>query len=669
MPVAASPLPPGLRRLARAWQVAALGGLAAFVLHTLLHSGFGSDDLFSRWLYNGLILLGLVACATRAARVQAERAAWTALSVGVGLWAVGELLYDFAYSGTPPFPSAADGFYLAFYPACYVALLLLVRARLSEFGRSLWIDGAMASLACAALGAAVLFEEVLRSTDGSTAVIVTNLSYPLGDTLLLSAVVGVFVLTGWRPGRSWVLIGAGLAASAVADGIFLFQSAAGTYTEGTTLDALWPASVLLLGAAAWQTPRRAAVALEGRPMLATPLVCGLIGLGIFAYDHFHRLNTLAAGLAAATIVAVIVRTGMTFRESTRALEVTRGHAATDALTELGNRRRLIADLSRVLERADASDPLLLVIYDLDGFKLYNDTFGHPAGDVLLARLAARLAEAVGPVGSCYRLGGDEFCALADVQAGEAEEFLHTTASALSDQGEAFVVTSSFGAVFIPEEATAPRDALRLADQRLYAQKRARAGRGSPHELLLQALYERQPALRQHVDGVVEWAGAVGRALGLRDEDLDELKLVARLHDVGKIALPDAVLQKPGPLEVSEWAFVTEHTLIGERILAAFPSWQNVAKIVRSTHERWDGAGYPEGLAGTEIPLAARIVAVCDAFSAMTSPRPYSASANREAALGELRRCAGAQFDPQVVAVFCREVESAPTRAQGAEAAA
>ena len=161
------------------------------------------------------------------------------------------------------------------------------------------------------------------------------------------------------------------------------------------------------------------------------------------------------------------------------------------------------------ERGDASDPLLLVIYDLDGFKLYNDTFGHPAGDVLLARLAARLGEVVAPVGSCYRLGGDEFCALADVQAGEAEEFLHTTATALSDQGEGFVVTSSFGAVFVPEEATAPRDALRLADQRLYAQKRARAGRGSPHGLVLQVLYEREPALRQHVDGVVEWAGAVG----------------------------------------------------------------------------------------------------------------------------------------------------------------
>ena len=158
----------------------------------------------------------------------------------------------------------------------------------------------------------------------------------------------------------------------------------------------------------------------------------------------------------------------------------------------------------------------------------------------------------------------------------------------------------------------------------------------------------------------------GRALGMPDEDLGELKLVARLHDVGKIALPDTVLQKPGPLEVSEWAFVSEHTLVGERILAAFPAWQNVAKIVRSTHERWDGAGYPDGLAGAEIPLAARIVAVCDAFSAMTSPRPYRAPATHDAALEELRRCAGTQFDSDVVAVFCREIEHATSRPAEAE---
>ena len=663
----AAPGPLGLRRLARAWWIAALAGLAAFAAHTLLGAGLGFEDFFNRWLYNALILLALAACVLRTVRVRAERGAWLALTIGVGSWAIAELLFDFAYHGSPPYPSIADAFFLAFYPACYVALLLLVRARLSEFSRNVWFDGAMAAIASSALGAAVLFEVVLHNTEGSTGVIVTNLAYPLGDILLISAVIGIFSLTGWKPDRTWGLIGAGLAATAVADGIFLFQTATNSYAEGTILDALWPASMLLLSAAAWQVPSRAKVELEGRPLLATPLVCGLIGLGILAYDHFRPVNVLAASLAGATIIAVIVRTGMTFRQNTRILGLMWDQAVTDALTGLGNRRRLVADLELALADGAASEPRLLAIFDLDGFKLYNDTFGHPAGDALLTRLAVNLAAVVQPAGSCYRLGGDEFCVLSKVSRSEAELLLASAATGLSEGGEGFLVTSSFGAVSIPEEAAGSSDALRLADQRMYVQKHTR-GRGSTHEVLLQALYEREPSLRRHVQSVAQAAAAVGAKLGLDGEALEELRLAARLHDVGKLAIPDTVLRKPGPLDVEEWAFVKEHTVIGERILAAAPPWGRIASIVRATHERWDGVGYPDGLAGAEIPVAARIIAVCDAFSAMTSRRPYRIQVTRDAALEELRRCAGAQFDPEVVAVFCREAEHASSK-WSAEAAA
>jgi diguanylate cyclase (GGDEF)-like protein len=633
-------------------------GLGVFTAQTLFGSPFGLDDLLSRWLYNALILLGLAACVLRAVRVRVERGAWIALSIALGAWAVGELLFDFAYSGSPPYSSAADVFYLAFFPACYVALLLLLRARLSEFSRSLWLDGAMAALASSAIGASVLFEAVLRTTDGSTGVIVTNLAYPLGDILLLSAVIGIFALTGWRPDHTWVLIGAGLAASAIADAVFLFQTAAGSYSEGTVLDAMWPASILLLSAVAWQRPQRVKGTLEGHPLLATPIACGLVGLGIFMYDHFHPLNLLATSLAGGTILMVMVRTWMTFHENTTVLELMREQAATDSLTGLGNRRRLVADLDRALADRTDAEPRLLAIFDLDGFKLYNDTFGHPAGDVLLSRLAANLDAVVGPAGSCYRLGGDEFCVLASVSGEEAGAFLDATCRALGDEGEGFTVTSSFGAVFLPEEAAAPSDALHVADQRLYAQKRERAERVNPHEMLLRALYEREPGLHVHVQSVAEMACAVGVALDLAGEDLQELKLAARLHDVGKLAIPDAVLQKPGPLNVDEWAFIKEHTVIGERILGASPGWKGVARIVRATHERWDGGGYPDGMAGAEIPLASRIIAVCDAFSAMTSPRPYRAPVSHDRALAELCECAGTQFDPHVVAAFCGEADLA-----------
>jgi HD-GYP domain-containing protein (c-di-GMP phosphodiesterase class II) len=277
---------------------------------------------------------------------------------------------------------------------------------------------------------------------------------------------------------------------------------------------------------------------------------------------------------------------------------------------------------------------------------------------LLARLAGALARVVAPYGGCYRLGGDEFCVLADVAPEEEEACLEQTVIALSESGVGFEVTSSFGAVHLPQEASNWTEALRVADQRLYAQKRERSGRRDPHEMLLQALFERSPGLRDHVGEVVHRAVSIGEAFGLPQEQLEELRLAARLHDVGKLAVPDDVLQKPGPLYPEEWAFIREHTVIGERILAASPGWLGVAAIVRATHERWDGTGYPDGLAGDAIPLASRIIAVCDAFSAMTSPRPYRLPIARDQALEELHAHAATQFDPDVVAAFAVIVERA-----------
>jgi HD-GYP domain-containing protein (c-di-GMP phosphodiesterase class II) len=145
---------------------------------------------------------------------------------------------------------------------------------------------------------------------------------------------------------------------------------------------------------------------------------------------------------------------------------------------------------------------------------------------------------------------------------------------------------------------------------------------------------------------------------MQPEQLDEVTRAAELHDIGKVAIPDTILAKPGPLDATEWSFVRQHTIIGERILLAAPALRPVARLVRSSHERWDGAGYPDGLAGEEIPLGARIVAVCDAFEAMTSDQPYRNRLDVSAAVAELRRCAGTQFDPQVVDVFTRVLEHA-----------
>jgi two-component system cell cycle response regulator len=175
------------------------------------------------------------------------------------------------------------------------------------------------------------------------------------------------------------------------------------------------------------------------------------------------------------------------------------------------------------------------------------------------------------------------------------------------------------------------------------------------------LAERHPDLEGHLDGVSRHAVAVGQRLGLDDEALDQLRLAAELHDVGKVAIPDAIIHKAGPLDESEWAFMRRHTLIGERIVAAAPALGPVATLVRASHERWDGTGYPDATPGADIPLGARIIAVCDAYDAMVSDRPYRRGRSAAAAMDELRRCAGTQFDPAVVEAFVAELVAQPLR--------
>jgi two-component system, cell cycle response regulator len=634
----------------------AILGLLGFVLRAAGAVSANPHGLFDTWTYNGLLVLAALGCLARAAAVRHERGAWLLMGLAIAAWTVGDLHYTFYLSGLdePPFPSIGDAFYLAFYPASFAALLLLLRSRLAGHMHTLALDGATASLAAAAASAGVLLELVQGQTGGSPAAIVTNLAYPLGDVLLLALVVGVFALTGWRPGAAWTLIGAGIIAATIADGVYLVQVAAGTYVEGGVYDAFWPAAMLLLALAAWgpAAPLGRPMSLEGRRVLLTPVVCALIGVGVQIYDHFDRTSLFALCLSVATILAVVVRLDLTFSEKRRLTERLRDQASTDPVTGIGNRRKLMDDLDELLQHLGGGQALFM-IFDLDGFKRYNDTFGHPAGDALLSRLARRLAAAVVPHGSVYRLGGDEFCLLAELPESAASALVDAAASALCDRGDGFEVTSSFGAVFLPGEATRASDALRLADQRLYAEKARRASeRGQPQDVLLRVLFERQPELHEHVRRVARQAEAAGRLLGLAGTELEEVKLAAELHDIGKLAIPDELLMKAAPLDEDEWAFVRRHTLIGQRILMASPALVSVGRIVRSTHERWDGAGYPDALSGKEIPLAARIIHACDAYVAMTDTRPYTNGMTADRARSELRRCAGAQFDPGVVEAIC-----------------
>jgi diguanylate cyclase (GGDEF)-like protein len=339
----------------------------------------------------------------------------------------------------------------------------------------------------------------------------------------------------------------------------------------------------------------------------------------------------------------------------------REQALTDALTGLGNRRKLAGDVKDGLGGAAASKPLVLILFDLDGFKSYNDTFGHGAGDAMLTRLGGKLATSVARHGAAYRLGGDEFCVLAAVEPGELYAVVSAAAAALTEQGEDFAVQASYGAVLLPHEASTLDYALQLADERMYSRKRGRPSSAGDQarDVLLRIMHAKQPTLDGHASDVAQLCIRVGQRMQMSAEELDELARAAELHDIGKVGVPDAILDKPAALDEVEWEFIRQHTVLGERILSAAPALRPVAVIVRSSHERWDGGGYPDGLAGSQIPLGARIVAACDAYDAITTDRIYRKGRDHEAACRELREQAGAQFDPDVVEALLADLRESP----------
>jgi diguanylate cyclase (GGDEF)-like protein len=411
------------------------------------------------------------------------------------------------------------------------------------------------------------------------------------------------------------------------------------------------------------------------PTLASEVVTGLVTVAVtFLYAKAGLPALLLAGIA---IVGFqhLVKELLISRQRALALEE-RTHqlhaqALTDELTGLGNRRRLVEELEARTSDATAERPLLLAVFDLDGFKQYNDAFGHPEGDLLLRRLGGRLRDAIGEAGEAYRPGGDEFCFLADAGWDRARALVAAGAEALTEHGGGFEVHSSSGHVVLPEETADAAEALRLADQRMYARKESRpaSAKRQARDLLLSVLAEQQPDLHEHLSDVGMLAVGIARELGMTDAEVDDVARAAELHDVGKIAIPAAILRKPGPLNDEEWRYMRRHTLIGERMLRAAPALRGVARLVRSSHERWDGDGYPDRLLGAQIPLGSRIITVCDAYDAMLARRPYNRQRGEAAAVQELVDCAGAHFDPEVVRAFlhCRS-DAADAHAEIARAA-
>jgi len=370
-------------------------------------------------------------------------------------------------------------------------------------------------------------------------------------------------------------------------------------------------------------------------------------------------------------------------------------ALTDPLTGLGNHRHFHERLERELSQANERGlPLTLCLVDVDDFKRINDRFGHPAGDRVLSQIAARLRQ----TGEAFRLGGDEFALLLpgyDENAALTAAYSIVERIGMLDLDEQIgSVTVSAGVATSPHHAADRDELVRLADSALYWAKeygknRARAYRPDVIELaelkrlasgpdraarfraaasLARAVDARNAYTGSHSKRVSELAARVARRLGLPEDQVELTRLAASLHDLGKLAIPEELLRKPGPLTEPERMILERHPQIGFRMLESL-GVDTVADWVLHHHERWDGSGYPDGLPGDQIPLGARIIFVADAYDAMTSECVYRRRVSPEEAVAELDRCAGTQFDPEVVTAFAEELALTATVAEPAAALA
>jgi len=387
-------------------------------------------------------------------------------------------------------------------------------------------------------------------------------------------------------------------------------------------------------------------------------------------------------LLSAALLGPLVAVALYQRSAYRELEAMR-LALTDPLTGLGNHGHFHERLERGLEEAKSSGfPLSVCLLDVDGFKSVNDRFGHPTGDQVLISLAQLLRQD----GEAFRLGGDEFALLlpgVEPQAASvmADAIRARVAEARSRHGEPVEV--SIGIAAYPQHAVDQSELVRVADSALYwakehgknlvhvyrpeaferkelrrlAEMPDRAARFRAAASLAQAVDSHDAYTGSHSYVVGELAARIAADLGFSTEEIELIRLAGSLHDVGKLAIPEEILRKPGPLNEAERLVLERHPQIGSRMLESLRV-DPIGLWVLHHHERWDGDGYPAGLAGEEIPLGARILLVADAYDAMTTDRVYRARLTHDGAMAELERCAGTQFDHRIVMAFARVIGSA-----------
>ncbi len=471
-----------LRWAVRGFQLATGGLIAVYIASTIFRQHPSTISLYDGWIGN-LAYFGCAGiCALRAVAVRdRERGGWTAISLALLLFALGNLVWttNVQFMDPVPYPSLQDALFLPFYPVAYLGIVLLVRNTLPAWGsRAIWLDGIIAALGVAALEAALVIAAVSRFSSGDTGDVATNLAYSIGAVVLTTILVGVFAVQGWRTDRLWWTLGAGLVMFAVADSVYMIQALTDDYVTGTPLDAVWMVGTFFIASAAWLSRDTLRDDARKTQPVFIPGLFIITSLLILVYATWQDVLPLAVVLATCTLLVAVARMGNAYRQL-QTLAESKREARTDELTGLPNRRLFYETLHRRLEEGNGKEQLAVLMIDLDRFKEINDSLGHHVGDEVLRQLGPRLASVVAKSGTVARLGGDEFglllVPLADraVATEVAERIRDDLRRSFLLDSITLHVDASIGIAIAPEHGVAADALLQRADIAMYEAKRNR----------------------------------------------------------------------------------------------------------------------------------------------------------------------------------------------------
>jgi diguanylate cyclase (GGDEF)-like protein len=605
---------------------------------------------------------------------------WVLLGLSQVVYALADTSFYVSHYivGDTAFPALADVLYLSHYPLLVAGLIALIRLRTPGWDLPSVLDAALLAVVGGMLSWLYLIAPQAQA-DSPMLIKIVSVGYPMMDLAMFAVALRLVLGQGSKP-VPFFLLSANLAAFVAADTIYVVQQLNGTYSAGNFLDLMWLAGNLALGAAALH-PTMGRVGESSREIAAGPgparivalcvaaLVAPATVMMLYVRGSYSGIPVAAFACAVLFVLTIARLAGLVAQQ--------RLIAITDVLTGLRTRRYFEAQLLPELARARRTGgSLAVLIADVDHFKSVNDRYGHPVGDEVLVEIAKRLRGAIRGGDEIARYGGEEFAILIrDAAPDEPAVIAERLRQQVADRpivvsGDTWIgATISVGTANYPTHGATPIELFVAADRALYsakAQGRDRVVLADVEDVpapepVQQSLTVDLENVADKVDGwlsthehskaVGYWAGLVATGLDLPADVVHRAELGGRLHDIGKVLVPPEIWSKRERLSEEEWALVRQHPEFGWRLAKTVAGLDDVAEVIRQHHERFDGTGYPAGLAGAHIRIEARILAVCDSWAAMLADRPYQDALTEDQAVRELLSGRGTQFDPDVVAQF------------------